>query len=63
MAVVGLLSRAPPPTRPALAVYFGLGAAAWFWYCTDPGTAPYLAYQGCRLVGLTVVTVAVWREH
>lgn len=63
MAVVGLLSRAPSRTRFALAVYFGLGAAAWFWYCTDPGTAPYLVYQWCRLIGLAAVTVEVWREH
>ena len=47
--------------RPALVIYFGAGAVCWYWYCQAPGLAPWLAYQGCRLIGLGWCSLAVWR--
>lgn len=49
--------------RPALLVYFGLGALCWLGYTVWPGLYPWLAYQAMRLAGLGVFTVAIWRER
>lgn len=65
LATTGLLWDRPParPYVPALVVYFGVGTVCWIAYVSMPGLWPWLAYQACRLVGLGLFTVAVWREY
>jgi hypothetical protein len=61
--VAGSLAVIALSRMPGLWVYFGLGTVGWVWYCATPDLWPWLAYQACRLVGLTLFTVAVWRDH
>ena len=54
--------------RPGLLVYFGLGALAWAPLVVLAGDSPaflycFLAYQGCRVVGLGLISRAVWRDR